>query len=421
MVIHIILFIGYALLCIYGIRKLPFFRRSGIKPGVLIFLFALHVLTGCIHDLIAWRYYPGHGDIWRYFDLSLQDRRELFENFHQFLAENVFSDYASHNVIEMIHLLLNIFSLDNLYVNTLLFSFPVFIGTISLYKVFRLRYPDSLLPAACIFLLPSTLFWTSCVHREGLLYMLIGFLLPGLHRLLTRGYHRGLIIRSLLLFLMIAYVRDVVALLLIPAIFFWVLAEKPRARRPLLLAAGATLAVALLLILLMPGQTIPEVIARRQAQFLQLAGHSRLFLPPLDASWRSLLSELPAAILNGWFEPLPGSGGQPIYLVFSIELLLIWLVAAIALIPRHLPYRPLQIPPFGPAFPFGLFSLVFAFTGMLSIGMIVPFAGGIIRYRSIYLPFLLTPFLHSLCGLLPLRRLDDWLSRRLLTFPPCNQ
>jgi hypothetical protein len=416
--LHIILFTGYALLCVYGILKLPFFRRSDIRPVVLVFLFALHVLSGCIHNHVAWRYYPGHGDIWQFFERSLYDRHELMVNFHQFLAENVISDYASHNAIDLIHLLLNLFSFDNLYINTLLFSFPVFMGNLSLYRVFRLRYPDSLLPSACVFLLPSTLFWTSCIHREALLYMLLGFLLPGIHRLLTRGYHRGEIIRCLFLFLLIAYVRDVVALLLIPAIFFWVLAEKPRARRPLLLAAGAILAVSLLLVLAIPGQTIPEVISRRQAQFLHLEGHSLLLLPPLDASWYGLLSELPVAILNGWFEPLPGSGGQPVYLVFSIELLVIWICAAIALTLKHSPYRPLQIPPFGPAFPFGLFSLVFALTGMLSIGMIIPFAGSIIRYRSIYLPFLLTPFLYALCSLRPLRRLDGWLSSRCLRPAP---
>jgi hypothetical protein len=418
MAIHIILFIGYALLCVYGILKLPFFRRSDIRPLALVFLFALHVLGGCIHNLVAWRYYPGHGDIWQFFARSLYDRHELMVNFHQFLAENVISDYASHNAVDLIHLLLNLFSFDNLYINTLLFSFPVFMGNLSLYRVFRLRYPDSLLPSACVFLLPSTLFWTSCIHREALLYMLLGFLLPGIHRLLTRGYDRGEIIRCLLLFLLIAYVRDVVALLLIPAIFCWILAEKPRARRPLLFAAGAIIAVSLLLILAIPGQTIPGVIAHRQAQFLHLEGHSRLFLPPLDASWRSLLSELPVAILNGWFEPLPGSGGQPIYLVFSIELLVIWICAATSLTLKHSPWRPLQIPPFGPAFPFGLFSLVFALTGMLSIGMIIPFAGSIIRYRSIYLPFLLTPFLCPLCSLRPLRGLDGWLSRRCLRPAP---
>jgi hypothetical protein len=414
MVIHLFLFIAYALLCFYGIRRLPFFRRSGIRPGVLIFLFALHVLTGCIHNLVAWRYYPGHGDVWRYFNWSLQDRRELIGNFHLFLTENVLSDYASHNTIDNIHLVLNLFSLDNLYINTLLVSFPVFMGTTSLYRLFRLRYPAALLPAFGVFLLPSALFWTSCVHREAILYMLLGFLLPGIHRLLTRGYHRSGIIRCLVLFLLIAYIRDTVALLLIPAVFFWVLAEKPHARRPLRIAAGAAIVVMLLLIFILPGQSIPGVFARRQGEFLRLEGHSRLFLPALDTTWKSLLSELPYAIRNGFFEPLPGSGGQPVYLVFSLELLMIWGIAVISLLPNRFPFRTLNSPPFGPAFPFAVFCLVFALTGMLIIGMVIPFAGSIVRYRSIYLPFLLAPFLHALYGFSLFSRFDDWLSIRVI-------
>ena len=47
---------------------------------------------------------------------------------------------------------------------------------------------------------------------------------------------------------------------------------------------------------------------------------------------------------------------------------------------------------------------------MLLIGAIVPFAGAIVRYRSLYLPFLLAPCLHSLVHWPPLRRLNQRLA-----------
>jgi len=47
---------------------------------------------------------------------------------------------------------------------------------------------------------------------------------------------------------------------------------------------------------------------------------------------------------------------------------------------------------------------------MLLIGAIVPFAGAIVRYRSLYLPFLLAPCLHSLLHWPPLRRLNQRLA-----------
>ena len=45
---------------------------------------------------------------------------------------------------------------------------------------------------------------------------------------------------------------------------------------------------------------------------------------------------------------------------------------------------------------FTLFMIGFALTGLLFIGYIVPNAGSIVRYRSFYLPLLITPVLVGL-------------------------
>jgi hypothetical protein len=130
-----------------------------------------------------------------------------------------------------------------------------------------------------------------------------------------------------------------------------------------------------------------------------LQGNSKLYLPVLTNSWSSLLQALPAALRNGFFEPLPGSGGQRIYQLFSLELLCIWAIAAAALVKRSTPS------------PFSLCFIVFALAGMLQIGLIIPFAGAIIRYRSIYLPFLAAPCLFSLRNWQPFQTLNTWLSK----------
>src|SRR6202012_3677628 len=181
---HILLFIFYSLLCGYGIWKIPFFRKSGIPPALLLLFFGLHVLTGCLHNWIAYRFYPGHGDIWFFFQYSFLARHRLTSDFAHFLADNSLWTYFSHNALAFIQMFLNVASFDNLYINTLLFSFPVLLGNTTLYRLFRQRFPADPLTAATIFLLPSTLFWTSCIHREGALYMLLGFLLYWMGRLL---------------------------------------------------------------------------------------------------------------------------------------------------------------------------------------------------------------------------------------------
>lgn len=422
---HILLLIFYSLVCGYGIIKIPFIRKSGIRPVWLLLFFAAHTGAGWIHNAIAYRYFPGHGDIWDYFWKSFLYRHRLFSQFDLFLADNSTWTYVSHNGIIFIQMLLDVFSFDHMDINTLLFAFPVFLGSIALFRVFQNRFPDDKLTGFSIFLLPSVLFWTSCIYREGVLFMLLGFLIYTLDRLLTRRpeddarpHQSRQIIYALLCFAFIAYFRIATALTLIPAVFTWWLMEKPAARRPLLLTAATTLGIAIILLLTIPGLSLPLMLAHWQQEFYMLKGNSRLWLPALDGSWHSLFRTLPVAELNGLLEPLPGAGGQPIYLAFSLELLAIWLIIALSLVRRFTnppPDRPSATTPdrlsgarpvsprnaWPPASPFGVFCVVFALLGMLSIGLIVPFAGTIVRYRSIFLPFLLAPFLHSLRSQFP--------------------
>lgn len=412
---QVILLILYGILCGYAVVKMKFTRRSKIRTTPLLFLFFLHVAVGCIHNLIAWYFYPEHGDVWMYFQFNTTERYRLFNDFNLFWKYNSDWDFFSHNAITFIHIVLAPLSRNNLYTNTLLFSFPVFLGNIALFRVFRNRFPDDPLPAFSVFLLPSVLFWTSEIHREGVLYMLIGFLVYNMHRLLTRGLSWKRIVYSILCFGLIIWVRSAVALLLLPALYMWMMVEKPPLRRSLVLFG----AVAMIGVILSPPfQRLPESIARHQHEFLALEGHSRLPLPALDATWGSMFHILPTAIKNGFFEPLPGSGGRPIYLVFSLELVLIWGLIAFTLIHNYRTRRDLnRLSEDHVLTPFGWFCLLFAFAGMLIIGMMIPFAGTIIRYRSIFLPFLLAPFLHSL-RTLPLfqavnHRLYTFLSYRL--------
>jgi hypothetical protein len=396
---------------------MPFISNSHIKPLFLLVLFGLHVGTGLLHNWIAWHYYPEHGDIWNFFQLSFLYRHRLTSDFQLFLSDNSTWTYVTHNGIIWIHMVLDLLSFDNLQINTLLFAFPVFLGTIALYRLFSHYFPQKPAAALCVFLLPSVLFWTSCIHREGLIYMLLGMLFYLFHRLLTRGPDLKRILYILLCFALIMYFRSVVALALTPALLIWWLAGRRPNRIPLLFT-GCCLAL-LLLVLFIPGhlQFIPATLAARQHEFVILEGHSRLPLPILDGSWSSLIHSVPVALLNGLFEPLPGSGGQLIYTAFAIELLFIWAIILFALIRRFVstdraskPTPPPLTNPPPNTLPFSLCCVVFALIGMAFVGLMVPFAGAIVRYRSIYLPFLLLPLFASL----PFHRLNHWLSQRIL-------
>ena len=414
---HIVLFILYSLICGYGILKLPFFRNCGIRPGVLLLLFALHVFTGCLHNVIAWRFYPHHGDIWSYYENSIVMGHELWTDFHAFLLDNGTFDRFIHNSLISIHIILNLFSFQNLYINTLLFSFPVFLGTTALFRVFRRHFPGSMLTALSVYLLPSALFWTSCIHREGALYMSLGFFFYSLDRLPTQDNLAPTSARwrprliALFWFFLVAYFRPAVALSLLPALaaWWWLSIPSRPLRRKTLLAAGALV----LLVILLAGPLLLRILAHQQQAFQALEGHSRIDLPVLDGTLTSFLHTLPTALLNGWLEPLPGAGGQKIYTIFSLELLVIWAIAVFALLRPLTSPKPVLEAVAAPRDHFAICCTLFALLGMLLIGLIVPFVGAIVRYRSIFLPFLLAPFLHYLCSTPLLRRFDQWITPRI--------
>jgi hypothetical protein len=174
-------------------------------------------------------------------------------------------------------------------------------------------------------------------------------------------------------------------------------------RRTLLVAAAAPVLLVSLYSWINPHilTLIPRALSSRQHEYQSLTGNSRIPLPLLEPTWNSLCQVLPDALFNGLFQPIPGAGGQKIYLFFSLELYAIWIIVMIALYFRfiHKTTAPFRSNP-SPSKPtslsprhFSIACLLLAIPGMLLIGYIIPFVGAIVRYRSIYLPFLLAPCL----------------------------
>lgn len=441
----ILLFILYGVILCYGVTSIPFFRKSMLRPGVLVLFFVFRVAAGCLHNWIAYRYYPLHGDIWAFFRDSFISRRVLSTDPYGYWAGNSALPDLPHNIIIALQMGLNVFSFDNLYINTLLFSFLSYWGSIALFRAFNSLFHNNLLCSLPVLLFPSTLFWTSCIHTEGIVYLLLGFLFFYLDRLheerrmikkegitqRKRAIRRGLL--CLLLFLLVIFFRPGIAAGLVPALVFWLLAEKYRSDKSLAYTTPyptiLLVASILFLILAFSGVFTPvlQYISTRQQEFHILTGNSRLYLPVLEATWGSYLKVFPIAILNGFFQPLPGSGGQTIYLVFSAEGIVLWGILGFALFKTmmpgsyptgsyssNLPDKTIAATASGtPFLVIGITFFLFALLNLVLIGYTIPFAGAIVRYRSIFLPFLLAPALYMLRNYRILRNLNGRLFRTL--------
>jgi hypothetical protein len=409
---HIVLFILYALLCCWILIRRPFFKD--LRPGVLIAFFLIRVGVGCLHNLIAYKYYPHHGDLWRFFRDSFATRHDLSMGLSYFWARNsylVHPVYWPHNVIEWMHIIFNFLSFDNLYINTLFFSFLTIGGHIALFRVFYEKFGRDIYCGISVVLLPSVLFWTSCIHTEGIIYAMLGWLFYRLHQGFRKGWTSGRVLQAILLAGLIILLRPAFVLGLIPALAIWLAGEMHIRRKTFFIGLGALLLIILGLNFYKPNiiNSIPKALSARQQEYQSLEGNSRIALPTLQPTWISLRDILPNALFNGFFQPLPGTGGQKIYLAFSMELMAIGLIIAFCFIifivngaRGYYPYPSFDYPRF-----FAAACLVLAFLGILVIGCVIPFVGAIVRYRSVFLPLLLPPYLATLHDYPAYRRLNN--------------
>ena len=182
---HLVLFIVYFYLVCLAITRMRFFTDC-IRPAYLLWLFGLHVAAGRIHNWVAFHYFPAHGDIWYFFQESVEMKELLLTHPLQFFSEvldgNKFNitDTSQplmdiqYKILQYLNVLFDFVSFNNFYINTLLFSFPVFAGSVALFKAFYIIFKAAL-PALCALLLPSVLFWTSVFHKDSIFYMSAGY------------------------------------------------------------------------------------------------------------------------------------------------------------------------------------------------------------------------------------------------------
>jgi hypothetical protein len=423
--IHILLFILYGCLLSAGVRYLPFFTKSGIRPSFLLLFFWLRILAGVVHNFAAWKYYPNHGDVWSYFSESLELKYYLLHNPQHFLDSHIlggslapigepnsFWGFLSYKLLFDMNVLFNFLSFDNLYINTLLFAFPVYMSSLLLYRLFSQQFPGSQLAALTALVIPSTLYWTACIHKEGFLFFFLGLLLWNWQQMLTSATLKNGFLCALLLCCVFLF-RNTLVFCLLPGLLLWTLAQKTTIPPKRLLLVTIAVIAGLVAISAMAGDryNVFAIISQRQHQFDSMQGGSRIYFPTLYPHFTSFVQAFPYALLNGFLQPLPGAGGRLIYTCFFIEMALVWTLV-LTTCSRYLRRKPT---PTLPAFTF--FCLALAIIGLLQTGYTIPFAGSIIRYRSLFLPFLLAPFLYSLRPQKPFQRADQWLQDHLLVRP----
>ena len=196
-----LLFFFYLVVFCWLISRINFFKESGLDKRILISLFLVRVIAGLVNGYINIYYYQGtdtasfqQEGIAEY-HLLFHNTSEYFTNiFHSnhnnsysgFLesSDSYWNDTRSNLIVKMLSVF-NIFSGKNFYINTLFYNFFIFFGAVGLYKVFIKIFPSySFVLIACIFLLPSVIYFTSGIHRDGLIFLSLSMLMYHLFFLL---------------------------------------------------------------------------------------------------------------------------------------------------------------------------------------------------------------------------------------------
>jgi hypothetical protein len=400
--LQIALFIFYLFVCSYFISTIPLFKNTPIAASKIIALFIIKILAGVAYALFYTlpKNYKG-SDTWRFYHLSLGETDWLLKNpvaffkdlfihgYHNsgnlFAGENSYWNDLKSNVLVKLMAMMNVITFKSYYTNIILFNFLFLFGLAALLKLLIPLYPNKKnLLIVAIFLLPSTLFWCSGIHKDGLILSATGLLLYYFYSSITSHFTLKNSILILLCFILIFSLRNYVAFALLPALFALALSEKFPTKRGLIFSAVYLLGIILFFItpFIFPALNFPAFIAEKQNEFLQLSGASAVTSKHLEPDFIGFLSYLPSALDMAFFRPHLTEIKNISYIPAVAE---VFLFLALFILSLFLFIKKPRVPP-----AIILFFIFFGFSLMVLAGFTITFSGAIVRYRSFALPFFVT-------------------------------
>ena len=302
-------------------------------------------------------------------------------------SDSYWNDTRSNLLIKMLSIF-NIFSGTNFFINSLFYNFFIFFGTIGLYKVFIQIFPSyKIVLIICIFLLPSVIYFSSAIHRDGLIYLSLSMTVYHLYFMIKANIFSLKKMLWILIFLsLILLLRNFVLITLLPALIAWIIAEKKPKQTPIIFIITYIIIIILFFSteFLAPSYNLPAHVSSRQLAFIQLAknGSSAIITDPLFPNVKSFFNNTPQALNHSLMRPYLTEHRTLLYIPASIEIFFYEIIFLLFIFFKKKNLQPV---------PLAFFNIFFSITMFLVIGYTIPIIGAIERYRSIYFPFLLIP------------------------------
>lgn len=410
---ELVLSVAYALLFLFCIPGMALFTGSSVKPRIFQWIFGFKLLAAIGLYLIYTLYYTNRpfADIFRYYDDSAiisgsfnvnpwdyfrmltgfdADNPEL-SHYYQSMRNWYNTDLAFNDSRTMIRLcaFMRILTFGNYFPQAVIMSFLAMCGLTGMFRLFDKVLPGrELFLIAGIFLLPSTIFWTSGVIKEAFLVFAAGTFL---YQFVSIDGNKSFTPRRILFLLLTGFclflIKSYFMFLMLPGIvallFF---RNKPHlSRHTIIIHLVYYLLIIYILPPLVTGKKLPELLASKQQEFIQLAEFERagsyIQIPQLDNSYQSLFIHAPAAMLRVLSRPFITEISNPLMLLSAIENLVLNLVLIICIagITSSIKFRWKSLQ----------WSALFLLISLsVLIGLTTPVLGAVVRYKVPLLPFL---------------------------------
>jgi len=402
-----LLFILYLTILCYFIPRIGFIKNSGLKSTTIRGLFLFKILVGVLWGYINIKYSNGNSDIlaynmwgWEEYQLLTNEPKTFFTNIFYSGYNNYDSFFGSvdsywndleANIIVKFLAIFNSISRGNYYINSLLFNFFCFFGHIALYKIFIHLHKDKKIAIVIgCFLLPSTLLFTSGIGKDNVIFTLFSLFSYCIYFSLQKRSTIKRILIALICFTGILLIRNYVALIILPAMLAMILSYK-LTLSPVKIFVGTYLMAFVTVAVLSASTSINPagIIAQKQKDFLDIPiARTQIPLDTLLPNNTSLLKIFPQAVNHGFARPYIWESENVFDFLISLELILYFLLSGTAIFLAKKPFISPQ--------PFILYGMAVAVCVLLLNGYIVPNFNSLVRYRSIFLPLIITPLLCSL-------------------------
>jgi hypothetical protein len=390
------LFFIYLGISCWLITKIKFITNTKLGHRTIIILFLLRLIVGLINGYISLYYYP-RSDTYTFqlhgleeYDLLLNAPRQYFTNWFTYDYHN--SNVLWNNLSKMLMIkmmsVFDIFSRGNFFINIIFYNFLAFFGPVAFYRIFINLFPgQKKMLLIGLFFLPSLLYFSTAIHKDGLIFLGLGICCYHLFYMMREGASIKRILCLFIGFSILLLLRNFVLITLIPAMTAWLIAEKNRK-----FAFPVFTIVYLFFIILFfnarrlhPALDLPKYVSTRQIAFVEIANKSQsaVNVNSLYPTFSSFLTSFPQALNHSLIRPYITETTTLLYIPAAIEIIIYEILLLIFLL-----FRRDQKPD-----PFISFGIFFSLSMFLMIGYTIPILGAIVRYRSIYFPFLVIPVL----------------------------